>query len=88
MRDWVTPDGRERIEIWPKGDANDNANISRFARAVQAVQPGATGEAIGSIEWGSTIVEAFAEAAGFGAVVDRDPAVDRAAAVVPTSWSR
>jgi hopanoid biosynthesis associated RND transporter like protein HpnN len=63
VRDWVTPDGRERIEIWPKGDANDNANISRFARAVQALQPGATGEAIGSIEWGSTIVEAFAEAA-------------------------
>ncbi len=63
VRDWVAPDGRERIEIWPKGDANDNATISRFARAVQAVQPGATGEAIGSTEWGKTIVEAFAEAA-------------------------
>jgi hopanoid biosynthesis associated RND transporter like protein HpnN len=63
VRDWVTPDSRERIEIWPKGDANDNANISRFARAVQAAQSGASGEAIGSIEWGSTIVEAFAEAA-------------------------
>ena len=63
VRDWVAPDGRVRIEVWPKGDANDNATISRFARAVQAVQPGATGEAIGSTEWGSTIVEAFAEAA-------------------------
>jgi uncharacterized protein len=62
VRDWVTPDSRERIEIWPKGDANDNANISRFARAVQAAQSGASGEAIGSIEWGSTIVEAFVEA--------------------------
>jgi uncharacterized protein len=65
VRDWVTPDGRERIEIWPKGDANDNANIARFDRAVLAVEPGATGEAIGSIEWGSTIVKAFAEAAAF-----------------------
>ena len=63
VRDWVAPDGRVRIEIWPKGDANDNATIIRFARAVQAVQPGATGEAIGSTEWGGTIVEAFAEAA-------------------------
>ena len=63
VRDWVAPDGRMRIEIWPKGDANDNTTIRRFARAVQAVQPGATGEAIGSTEWGGTIVEAFAEAA-------------------------
>lgn len=63
VRDWIAPDGRERIEVWPKGDANDNATVVRFARAVQAVQPGATGEAVGSTEWGSTIVEAFAEAA-------------------------
>jgi uncharacterized protein len=63
VRDWVAPDGRMRIEIWPKGDANDNATIKRFARAVQSVRPDATGEAIGSIEWGNTIVAAFAEAA-------------------------
>ena len=37
--------------------------VRRFARAVQAVEPGATGEAIGSTEWGGTIVKAFAEAA-------------------------
>jgi uncharacterized protein len=64
VRDWIAPDGQARIEIWPKGDANDNAVIDRFARAVEAVQPGATGEAIGSTEWGGTIVKAFAEAAG------------------------
>jgi uncharacterized protein len=64
VRDWIAPDGRVRIEIWPKGDANNNAVISRFARAVQAVEPSATGEAIGSTEWGGTIVAAFAEAAG------------------------
>ena len=52
-----------RIEVWPKGDANDNANIRRFTRAVLAVQPDATGEAIGSTEWGGTIVKAFGEAA-------------------------
>ena len=41
---------------------SDNATVSRFARAVLAVEPTATGEAIGSIEWGATIVEAFIEA--------------------------
>jgi uncharacterized protein len=63
VRDWVAPDGRTRIEVWPKGDANDNANIARFAHAVLAAEPVATGEAIESTEWGSTIVEAFVEAA-------------------------
>ena len=51
-----------RIEVWPKGNVSDNATVSRFARAVLAVEPTATGEAIGSIEWGATIVEAFIEA--------------------------
>jgi hopanoid biosynthesis associated RND transporter like protein HpnN len=64
VRDWIAPDGRARIEIWPKGNANDNATIDRFAHAVLAVQPNATGVAIGSTEWGTTIVQAFAEAAG------------------------
>ena len=64
VRDWIAPDGRARIEIWPKGNANDNGTIDRFAHAVLAVQPNATGVAIGSTEWGTTIVQAFAEAAG------------------------
>lgn len=59
VRDWVAPDGRIRIEVWPKGDANDNANIARFARAVLAIQRDATREAIGSTEWGGTIVKAL-----------------------------
>jgi uncharacterized protein len=62
VRDWVVEDGRMRIEVWPKGNTSDNANVSRFARAVLAAEPTATGEAIGSIEWGATIVEAFIEA--------------------------
>jgi hopanoid biosynthesis associated RND transporter like protein HpnN len=64
VRDWIAPDGQVRIDIWPKGDANDIGTIRRFARAVEAAEPGATGEAIGSTEWGATIVQAFAEAAG------------------------
>ena len=60
--DWVAEDGRMRIEVWPKGNASDNATVRRFAQAVLAVEPTATGEAIGSIEWGTTIVQAFIEA--------------------------
>ena len=62
VRDWVAPDGRMRIEVWPKGNTGDNATIRRFAQAVLSVEPSATGEAIGSIHWASTIVEAFIEA--------------------------
>ena len=60
--DWVAEDGRVRIDVWPKGNASDNATVRRFAQAVLAVEPTATGEAIGSIEWGTTIVQAFIEA--------------------------
>jgi hopanoid biosynthesis associated RND transporter like protein HpnN len=62
VADWVAEDGRMRIEVWPKGDTNDNATVRRFAKAVLAVEPTATGEAIGSIDWGATIVQAFIEA--------------------------
>jgi uncharacterized protein len=66
--DWVTPDGRERIEVWPKGDANDDANIARFASAVRRVAPNATGQAISSTEWGRTILRSFIEASGLALV--------------------
>jgi len=62
VRDWVAPDGRVRVEAIPKGDSNDNDTIVRFARAVLQVEPDATGRAIGTMEWGETIVRAFIEA--------------------------
>jgi uncharacterized protein len=61
-REWVSPDGRARIEAGMKGDPNDNEAIRAFARAVQATAPNATGEAIGILESGNTIVRAFLEA--------------------------
>ena len=62
VRDWVAPDGRLRVEVWPKGNTADNATIRRFSQAVLSVVPTATGEAVGSIEWAATIVQAFIEA--------------------------
>jgi hopanoid biosynthesis associated RND transporter like protein HpnN len=35
-RDWVTADGRARVQVFPKGDPNNNDVLREFARAVQA----------------------------------------------------
>ena len=62
VRDWVTPDGRARVSIIPKGDSNNNAVLTRFIDAVVPVIPNVTGAALGIHEGGATIVGAFVEA--------------------------
>jgi uncharacterized protein len=66
--DWVAPDGRVRVEAYPKGDPNDNEVIRQFARAVLAVQPNAIGGPVSILESGDTIVGAFIQA-GIWAVI-------------------
>jgi hypothetical protein len=66
-REWVTQDGRFRIEILPKGDPNDNETLRRFASAVQTVEPNAIGGPISILESGRTVIRAFFEA-GFWAL--------------------
>jgi hopanoid biosynthesis associated RND transporter like protein HpnN len=61
-RDWVTPDGRARASVTPKGDSNDNKVLTRFIDAVVKVAPDATGTPIGIHEGGRTVASAFAEA--------------------------
>ncbi len=61
-RDWVAPDGRWRVEVFPRGDARDNATLRRFARAVQGVVPQAVGSAIAVDEWTGMAPRAFATA--------------------------
>jgi len=61
-RDWLAPDGRARVEVFPKGDANDNAGLERFTVAVRQVAPDATGATVGIQESSRTIVRAFLEA--------------------------
>jgi hopanoid biosynthesis associated RND transporter like protein HpnN len=68
VNDWVAPDGRTRVEAYPKGDPNDNEVIRRFARAVLAVQPNAIGGPVSILESGDTIVGAFIQA-GIWAVI-------------------
>jgi uncharacterized protein len=66
-REWVTQDGRYKVEILPKGDPNDNDTLRQFARAVQEVEPNATGGPISILESGRTVIRAFFEA-GFWAL--------------------
>jgi hopanoid biosynthesis associated RND transporter like protein HpnN len=62
VRQWVTDDGRARIEVSPNGDGRDNAILRRFVAAVRTVAPGATGTPVSIQEAGDTVVRAFATA--------------------------
>ena len=63
VQDWMTHDGRARLQVFPKGDSNDNATLERFTAAVRAVAPEATGTPISIQESGKTVVHAFELAA-------------------------
>jgi hopanoid biosynthesis associated RND transporter like protein HpnN len=65
LSDWVAQDGRERVAAAPKGDPNDSETLGRFADAVLAAEPRATGQGIITVEWGRTILRAFVEAGGW-----------------------
>ncbi|WP_367614505.1 MMPL family transporter [Teichococcus coralli] len=60
--DWAAADGRARIQVFPRGDSNDNAVLRRFSAAVQAVAPQATGAPISIQGAADSVVTAFLEA--------------------------
>lgn len=61
-RDWITPDGRARVEIFPKDASPDNASLERFVKAVLQVAPNATGSPVTIQESARTVIHAFAVA--------------------------
>jgi hopanoid biosynthesis associated RND transporter like protein HpnN len=61
-RDWIAPDGRWRVQVFPSGDTRDNAVLRRFARVVQGIVPQAVGSAIAVDEWTRLAPRAFATA--------------------------
>jgi hopanoid biosynthesis associated RND transporter like protein HpnN len=61
-RQWVTPDGRARVQVSPKGDTNDTEVIRSFARAILSLYPNAVGIPISILESGNTVVTAFIQA--------------------------
>ena len=63
LRDWITQDGRERVDILPKGNPNDDKTITTFARAVLVAEPTATGQAVEILKWAKTMIRALIQAA-------------------------
>jgi hopanoid biosynthesis associated RND transporter like protein HpnN len=61
-RDWRTPDGRYRLEVFPSGDANDNVVMKRFREAVGTVTPNVSGLPVATQAAAATIAGAFVQA--------------------------
>ncbi|MBO0739537.1 MAG: MMPL family transporter, partial [Alphaproteobacteria bacterium] len=64
-RAWVTPDGRARVQVLPKGDPDDTNALRAFVTAVLTRYPDATGPAVLMYEAGDTVVRAFIKAGIF-----------------------
>jgi uncharacterized protein len=62
VNQWITKDGKARIEIAPSGNENDNTTLRAFARDVQKVEPNATEGPVSILEARRTIITAFLEA--------------------------
>ena len=63
LRDsWITPDGRARVEVFPRGNARDNEALRRFVASIRTVAPDVTGTPVTIQEAGRLISSAFVEA--------------------------
>ena len=69
-RDWVTPDGRAKLQVLPRHAVATagNAGLHRFVAEVSAVAPDAGGAAVTIVRSADTIIGAF-RAAALSAVV-------------------
>ena len=61
-RDWLTPDGKARVQVVPKPAFADDAGLTAFTRAVLAIAPDASGVAVSTQGAARTIAGAFIEA--------------------------
>jgi hypothetical protein len=62
---WITADGKSRVEASPKGDTNNTEVLRGFARAVLSASPDAVGGPISILKSGDTVVKAFIEAGAY-----------------------
>lgn len=67
--EWITKDGKARIEVKPSGDVRDADTLIRFYDAIKKVAPEATGAPISIQESANTIKRAFVEAAIYSVVI-------------------
>jgi hypothetical protein len=69
VSDWIAKDGRARIQLFPRAELQTTDDgLWRFARAVQAVAPDATGVPISIRAAGDTIVVSFLQAGAWSFV--------------------
>ena len=61
-QDWVTPDGRALVQVYPKGNVRDYHTLISFTDAVRQIVPDAGGSPISIRESGHTVVGAFIHA--------------------------
>jgi len=66
-RDWVTADGRFRVEVFPKGDVRDRDVLRGFVASVLRIAPGATGMPVQIQESARTVIGAFETAGALAA---------------------
>ena len=57
--DWVTSDGRARVEVFPKGDMRNNDQLVHFVDEVHTISPEATGTPVTIQESAATVTRAF-----------------------------
>ena len=69
VADWMTKDGRVRLQVMPHAGRTDNESLRHFAAAVQEVAPNATGAPIATSASADTIVEAFLQAGAYSGIV-------------------
>ncbi len=62
VRDWTAPDGRVRLQVSPRGDANDNRVVRRFRATVAAVTPAISGLPVATQAAAATVAGAFVQA--------------------------
>ena len=62
-RDWLLPDGRARVQVNPKPEAQTPKGLKTFVQEVSAVAPDAGGSAVTISATADTIVGAFRQAA-------------------------
>ena len=60
--DFVARDGRAVVRIFPRGNSNDNAVLTRFTHAVRQIAPHATGLPVETQEAARTVAQAFIKA--------------------------
>jgi uncharacterized protein len=68
VRGWTLPDGRARVQVLPKDDPGDSRVLRKFATAIMAAEPSATGPAISLYQSGKTVIGAFIEAGALALV--------------------